>query len=271
MTALRRNLLGAALGAWALGPRAWAQTTPEKEPQVGQAGKDVIWLPTNQALVDRMLDMAQLTARDRLVDLGSGDGRTVITAAKRGAVARGIEYNGDLVAVARRAAAAEGVAERASFEQADIFKTDFTDATVVTLFLLPQLNMRLRPTLLAMKPGTRVVSNSFNMEEWEADETARVDGGCASFCTAYKWVIPAQVAGSWRIGERQLVLNQTFQMLSGELRAGGSAQPITDARMDGTRIRFTASGQRYTGEVSGTGMQGTVDGGGSWTATRAAG
>ena len=271
MTALRRTFLAATLGAWTLGPRAWAQPAATATPQVGQAGKDVIWLPTNQALVDRMLDMAGLTAQDRLVDLGSGDGRTVITAAKRGAIARGIEYNGDLVAVAKKAASAEGVAQRATFEQADIFKSDFSNATVVTLFLLPNLNMRLRPTLLAMKPGTRIVSNSFNMEDWEPDETARVDNSCDSFCTAYKWVVPAQVAGTWRLGERQLVLQQTFQMLSGELREGGNALAISDARMDGTRIRFSAGNRRYSGEVSGSSMRGTVDGGGSWTATRAAG
>src|SRR5690606_9094222 len=147
-------------------------------PSVGQQGKDVVWVPTSQALVDRMLEMAQLTAEDRLVDLGSGDGRLVITAAKRGAASRGIEFNPDLVAISKRAAQTEGVAQRATFEQADIFESDFSDASVVTLFLLPSLNLRLRPTLLDMKPGTRVVSNSFAMEAWEPDESVEVKENC---------------------------------------------------------------------------------------------
>ena len=167
-----------------------------------------------------MLEMAKLTPEDRLVDLGSGDGRLVITAAKRGATARGIEFNPEMVALSRRAAAAEGVAGRATFEQADIFESDFSDATVVTLFLLPDLNIRLRPTLLNMKPGTRVVSNSFTMDKWQPDEVARVKEGCTTYCDAYKWVIPANAAGTWRMADQELVLTQTFQMLEGTLRIG---------------------------------------------------
>ena len=148
------------------------------EPKSGQPGKDVVWVPTHQALVDRMLDMAEVTPADYLVDLGSGDGRTVITAAKRGVRALGIEYNPDLVALSTRAAEKEGVADKARFIQADIFASDFKDATVVTLFLLPELNVRLRPTILAMKPGTRVVSNSFDMDEWTPDLTIDAGGEC---------------------------------------------------------------------------------------------
>lgn len=271
MVALRKAFAATLIATLLLGHGAQGQPgTPESRPQVGQAGKDVIWLPTNQALVDRMLDMAQLTPQDRLVDLGAGDGRTVITAAKRGAVARGIEFNPDLVALARRTAAAEGVAARASFEQADIFQSNFSEATVVTLFLLPNLNMRLRPTLLEMPPGTRVVSNSFTMEDWEPDEVARVTEGCASFCSAYKWVIPAKVAGTWRISEQELVLQQKFQMLSGGLRNGTVLQAISDARLDGSQIRFTVAGKQYVGQVSGNTMRGSVDGT-SWTGTKVAG
>lgn len=252
-------------------PAANPAGSPDYKPQVGQAGKDVIWVPTSQALVDRMLDMAKLTPKDLLVDLGSGDGRTVITAAKRGATARGIEFNPDMVALARRTAAAEGVGSRASFEQADIFQSDFKNATVVTLFLLPDLNVRLRPTLLAMKPGTRVVSNSFTMGEWEPDESVRVSEGCSNYCMAHRWVVPAQVAGGWRIGNNQeLSLQQKFQVLSGSLRNGTSNLPITDARMEGERIRFTAGGRRYVGQVSGNAMRGTIDGKAPWAATRAA-
>lgn len=275
MNVTRRYLAAVALGALAVGQLACAQnvTAPDSAnpafaAKVGQPGKDVIWVPTNQALVDRMLDMAKLTPQDQLVDLGSGDGRTVITAAKRGATARGIEFNPDMVALARRTAAAEGVGSRVSFEHADIFQSDFKNATVVTLFLLPQLNLRLRPTLLAMKPGTRIVSNSFNMEDWQPDESAQVTEGCANYCIAHKWVVPAQVAGSWRIGNQQLSLQQQFQVLSGSLQEGNSTLRVTEARVDGDQIRFTAGGKRYVGAVSGDAMRGTTDGSSPWTAAR---
>src|SRR4029450_704593 len=145
---------------------AWAQATQKPfEPQVGQAGKDVVWVPTPQTLVDKMLDMAKVTKDDFVMDLGSGDGRTVITAAKRGARAMGVEYNPDMVALAQRNAAKEGVSDRATFVKADLFETDFSKATVITMFLLPDINIRLRPKILDMKPGTRVGSNFFTMGE----------------------------------------------------------------------------------------------------------
>ena len=268
MTFARRSFLGAALGAATHVPLAWAQAaSTDYKPEVGQSGKDVIWVPTSQTLVDRTLDMAQLTPQDRLVDLGSGDGRLVITAAKRGATARGIEYNPDMVALSRRAAAAEGVAARATFEHADIFASNFSDATVVTLFLLPNLNMRLRPTLLEMPAGTRVLSNSFTMEDWQPDDSFNVVEGCSGYCNALKWVVPAKAAGTWRLGSEPLVLTQRFQMLEGHL---GDAAPIAEARLNGAQIRFTARGRRYVGQVAGTTMRGTVDGA-AWTATRDAG
>lgn len=273
MLSSSRFLVLAAAGVLILSGRAWAQTlTPESPvytPSVGQAGKDVIWVPTSQPLVDRMLDMAKLTPKDRLVDLGSGDGRTVITAAKRGAIARGIEFNPELVALSKRAAEAEGVAGRASFEQADIFASDFSDATVVTLFLLPALNLRLRPTLLDMKPGTRVVSNSFDMGEWQPDETARVKEGCKDYCNAYKWVVPAKVAGTWTLAGKELVLTQEFQMLQGEMRSAQAAQPLSAGRLDGTRIQFSLGKDRYSGVVDGRQMRGTINGKAAWSATLA--
>lgn len=238
------------------------------EPRVGQTGKDVIWVPTKQLLVDAMLDMAEITPRDYLVDLGSGDGRTVITAAKRGTRAHGIEFNPDLVELSKRAARAEGVSRRATFEQGDIFEADFSDATVVTLYLLPDLNLKLRPTLLAMKPGTRIVSNSFEMGDWEEDEMVHIKEGCPGYCMAYKWVVPARVEGTWAMDDAELELRQRFQMLEGVLRRGGSAQPISDARLDGARIRFTVGAERYTGEVDGDRMRGVVDGSRAWRATR---
>jgi len=242
----------------------------EFKPESGQAGKDVVWVPTPQALVDRMLDMAALTKDDYVIDLGSGDGRTVITAAKRGAKAHGIEYNPDMVALAQRAAEAEGVAGRATFVQADIFQSDFSSASLITLFLLPDLNVKLRPTLLEMRPGTRVVSNSFSMGDWQPDDNIEAGSGCVSWCRAYKWIIPAKVGGTWSLGDATLQLTQTFQMLDGTLTVKGQAMPITDARMNGAAIVFTAGGRRYSGQVDGPSMTGSVEGGGQWRASRAA-
>src|SRR5688500_1442381 len=173
------------------GGAAVAQPAKSYEPQVGQEGKDVVWVPTPQALVDKMLDMAKVTPKDYVIDLGSGDGRTVIAAAKRGARAHGIEYNPDMVELAKANAAKAGVADRATFAKADIFESDYSKATVITMFLLPTLNLKLRPTLLDLKPGTRIVSNSFTMEDWEADETATLSNDCVSWCTALFWIIPA--------------------------------------------------------------------------------
>ena len=165
------------------------------QPQVFQAGKDVVWVPTPQELVNKMLDLAKVTPQDNLIDLGSGDGRIVIAAAKRGARALGIEYNPDMVELSKANAAREGVSDRATFLKADLFETDFSKATVITMFLLSDINLRLRPKLLEMKPGTRLVSNSFDMGDWEADATATAVGGCVSYCTAYLWIVPAKVEG----------------------------------------------------------------------------
>ena len=173
------------------------------EPFSGQPGKDVVWVPTPQALVDRMLDIAKVTASDVVYDLGSGDGRTVITAAKRGARATGIEYNPDMVELSKRNAAKEGVAEKAAFMKADLFETDFSSATVITMFLLPDINLKLRPKILDLKPGTRIVSNTFTMGEWKDDETATVDesAGCSYYCTAHLWIVPAKAGGTWRLAQ----------------------------------------------------------------------
>jgi hypothetical protein len=236
-------------------------------PQVGQAGKDVVWVPTPQALVEKMLDMAKVTPQDYLIDLGSGDGRTVITAAKRGLRAHGIEYNPDMVNLAQNAAKKEGVAERATFARADIFESDFSKAQVITLFLLPSLNMKLRPTILNMRPGTRIVSNSFTMEDWQADETQTVSGDCTSWCTAYLWIVPAKVDGTWQLGSAgTLALKQNFQMVSGTL----GSTPISEGRLKGDEITFSVGSTVYTGKVNGTSMTGSTKGGagGSWTATK---
>jgi hypothetical protein len=242
---------------------------PDYEPQVGQEGKDVVWVPTPQALVDKMLDMAKVTAKDYLIDLGSGDGRTVITAAKRGARAHGIEYNPDMVDLAKRNAAKEGVGDKATFAKADLFESDFSRATVLTLFLLPEINLKLRPKILNLRPGTRVVSNSFDMEEWQADQTATVSEGCTSWCEAYLWIVPAKVQGTWKLADGELVLKQTFQAISGTLKTAGGTVTISNGKLSGEQITFNAGRTRYTGRVSGNGMQGSTNSGGTWKATRA--
>jgi hypothetical protein len=266
------RLFAALLAAATLALPASA-TAQDKEytPSVGQEGKDVIWVPTPQALVDKMLDMAKLTARDIHYDLGSGDGRTVITAAKRGAQAVGVEFNPDMVALSERAAAKEGVAAKAKFINGDIFQTDFSHATVVTLYLLPSLNLKLRPTLLKMKPGTRVVSHAFTMDEWQADQTENVEGR-----TAYLWIVPAPVDGAWKLPGGELTLKQSFQVITGTLKQGGKESAFK-GRVSGDQISFTvldADGARhdFSGRVSGNSMQGAVKQAGGeakWSATRA--
>jgi hypothetical protein len=266
---IRQLLVTLVMSLTAIG--AYAQQAAEQkpagqkpfEPRVGQAGKDVVWVPTSQALVDKMLDMAKVTAQDVVYDLGSGDGRTVITAAKRGATATGIEYNPDMVELSKKNAAEAGVTAKATFMKADLFETDFSKATVITMFLLPEINMKLRPKILNLKPGTRIVSNSFTMEDWDADQTETVSGECTSWCTALLWIVPAKVAGTWSTPQGDLTLKQEFQKLTGTL----GATAIT-GKMLGDQISFTAGKTSYTGTVSGNTIKGTVSGGGAWTATK---
>ena len=231
---------------------ACAQTaTQTYSPSVGQPGKDVVWVPTPQVVVDKMLDMAKVTPADFVIDLGSGDGRTVITAAKRGARALGIEYNPDMVELSKRNAAAEGVTARADFAKADLFESDFSKATVITMFLLPDINLKLRPKILGLKPGTRIVSNTFTMGEWTADETVTVNNGCnGSWCTALLWIVPAKVEGTWQIPQGELRLKQSFQKVSGTLRTDGRSVPV-EGKVRGEQIGFTAGGREYQGRVNG--------------------
>jgi SAM-dependent methyltransferase len=234
---------------------AQAQKAPAAsayEPTVGQEGKDVVWVPTPDALVEKMLDMARVTAKDFVMDLGSGDGRTVIAAAKRGARAVGIEYNPDMVEVSKRNAEKAGLAERASFRKADLFETDFSQATVITMFLLPDINLKLRPKILKLKPGTRIVSNSFTMGDWQADERAvlTADNGCtSSWCTALLWIVPARAAGHYKIGDGELELKQQFQMLTGTLTANGKVLPVS-GKVLGNDVTFTAGGRQYRGRMN---------------------
>lgn len=237
------------------------------EPQVGQAGKDVVWVPTPQALVDKMLDMAKLTPRDFLMDLGSGDGRTVITAAKRGSRAMGIEYNAEMVELSKRNAEAAGVSDKATFAKADLFETDFSKADVITMFLLPSINMKLRPTLLDLKPGTRIVSNSFTMEDWEADQTETINDDCTSWCTALLWIVPAKVEGIWSHPEGELKLTQQFQNVTGTL----GTRAISEGKLNGDELTFKVGAHTYTAKVNGSTMRGSGANGANgsgWTATR---
>ena len=235
------------------------------EPQVGQGGKDVVWVPTPQALVDKMLDMAKVTPADFVMDLGSGDGRTVITAAKRGSRAVGIEYNPDMVELSKKNAEAAGVSDKATFMKADLFETDLTKAQVITMFLLPTINMKLRPTILNLKPGTRIVSNTFTMEDWEADETATIGDACTgSWCTALLWIVPAKVDGTWQMPQGTLTLTQKFQKIAGRL----GTQEITEAKLRGNQISFKVGSVTYGGTVDGSTIKGTGGSGGSWTATK---
>ncbi len=247
------------------------------EPQVGQAGKDVIWVPTPDDVVERMLNMAQVTPSDFVIDLGSGDGKIAIMAAKKfGARALGIEYNPDMVKLSQDNARAAGVAEKASFRRADIFASDFSQATVITMYLLPALNMKLRPQILSMRPGTRVASHSFSMEDWEADEISTLDGR-----RAYFWVVPANVTGSWILEASsqkiELSFEQTFQKVSGTLTLGPIHAGLREARLRGVNIGFAyvdPNGVRrdFSGRVSGGRMEGSFrddkGGEGRWTATK---
>jgi len=262
-------------------PAAAQQKGQSYEPQVGQAGKDVIWVPTPDEVVERMLRMAQVTANDYVVDLGAGDGKIAIAAAKLfGARSLGIEYNPEMAKHAQRNAEKAGVTGKARIVQGDIFASDFTQATVVTMYLLPALNLKLRPQLLAMRPGTRVVSHSFTMDDWEADETSSMDGR-----RAYFWVVPANVMGAWTLEasgagaseKMELTFEQRYQKIEGTLGLGQVQAGLRDARLRGFNISFSyvdgkSVRRDLTGRVSGARMEGSfrTDNGteGRWSATR---
>jgi hypothetical protein len=253
------SLIAASAAVGAQGTATQQQTGRGYQPTERQPGKDVIWLPTSMTMVEKMLDMAKVTPKDYLMDLGSGDGRTVITAAKRGLHAEGIEYNPDMVAFSKKNAEAAGVADRAKFTQADLFATDFSKADVLTLFLLPDINVRLRPTILKMKPGTRVVSNSFMMGDWEPDQKETVTKDCETYCTALLWYVPADVEGTWEMTDGPLIFSQKYQMVTGTL----GSRDLSGGRLKGNDLTFNAGGRMYTGTVSGNRIVGT-----GWTATK---
>lgn len=268
----RCAVIGAALAGALAVPPAVAQAPAETPiskwnlpyvPYEGQDGKDVVWVPTPDELVEKMLDLADVRPGETVVDLGSGDGRTVIAAARRGARAHGIEYNPDLVRYSQKLAREAGLAERATFAHADIFESDFSDAAVITMFLLPVLNERLRPILLDLKPGTRIVSNSFGMGSWPVDDMATAEN-CSAWCTALLWVVPAKVGGTWRGDLGEIRLDQRFQLVEGTF----AGRPIAWGRMYGAQLVFFVDGARHVATVDGDTMQGQIAGGGAWSATR---
>jgi SAM-dependent methyltransferase len=257
-------------------PAGMSAQQQQFQPSVGQPGKDVIWVPTPEELIAQMLDMAKVTSSDHVIDLGSGDGRIVIAAAKRGAHALGVEYNPDMVDLSKSNAQKEGVADKATFVRGDIFETDFSQATVITMYLLPDLNMRLRPKILEMKPGTRVVSHAFTMDDWEPDQTATEQGR-----TAYFWIVPAKVEGTWAwpasAGPAELTLKQTFQKIEGSLKIGAKVLPLKNAKLEGAHISFAvgdnqATTTEYSGTINGNAIAGTAKTGTAaeikWTAER---
>ena len=251
---------------------ATAQAPPpagQYEPKVGQAGKDVVWVPSPVSTVEKMLDVAKVTPQDFVVDLGSGDGRNVIAAAKRGAKALGVEYNPDMVELSKRNAAAAGVSDKASFVQGDMYAAEFSQATVLALFLLPDNLLKLRDKFAALKPGTRIVANTFGIEEWTADETLTIADDCQSWCTVLLYFVPARVDGTWQTAQGPLTLKQQYQLVSGTL---GTAN-IENGRVKGDMLSFAVAGTPYTARVVGETLSGTVKASGgetAWRATRAA-
>jgi SAM-dependent methyltransferase len=246
---------------------AQPQTQGTYEPRVGQPGKDVVWVPSPEATVEKMLDVAKVTSQDFVVDLGSGDGRNVIAAAKRGARALGVEYNPDMVELSKRNAEKAGVGDKATFVQGDMYEADFSRATVLALFLLPENLIKLRDKFANLKPGTRIVANMFGIESWTADETLTISDDCTSWCTVLLYFVPAKVDGTWQSPQGALTLKQDFQTLAGTLGLAA----IENGKVKGDEISFTAGGAQYSGRVNGETITGTVKSDGkdsSWTAQR---
>jgi SAM-dependent methyltransferase/transcriptional regulator with XRE-family HTH domain len=265
---MRSKAPWALLLALAIAAPANAQQSTFK-PEVGQAGKDVVWVPTPEVMVERMLDLAKVTPSDYVIDLGSGDGRNVIGAAKRGANALGVEYNPDMVALSKRLATEAGVANKAQFVQGDMFLADISKANVMALFLLPSNLLRLREKFLELRPGSRIVSNTFSIQDWQADETVTIDQ-CEQWCTAMLYIVPAKIAGTWKIGNDTLELKQEFQMLTGTWTSGGQPTEVSGS-LKGNDLTLKAGTKAISGRVEGNTINGSLTDGSaksSWRATR---
>jgi hypothetical protein len=260
---------------FAAGTAAAQQTQPQTqtpfEPQVGQPGKDVVWVPTDEQLVEKMLDLAKITPQDFVMDLGSGDGRNIIGAAKRGARAVGVEYNPQMVQLSRENAKKAGVADKATFIEGDMYEADISKATALVLFLLPVNLEKLTPKFLDLKPGTRIVDNTFAIPGWDPDVTERLETDCQTWCSALLWIVPAKVHGTWRLPDGQIAFDQKFQMVTGTVQNGSGSAQIENGRLRGEEITFSAGGNQYTGKVNGDTIQGRVTGSAgerAFTATR---
>jgi SAM-dependent methyltransferase len=259
--------------AAAPGLRAAEQSTDKSfEPVSGQAGKDVVWVPTPPVLVEKMLDLAKVTPQDFVMDLGSGDGRNIIAAAKRGARALGVEYNPEMVDYSRKLAEKAGVGGKALFTQGDMYEADVSQATVLALFLLPENLDRLKAKFLDMKPGTRIVMNTFGIRDWDPDVVEQAGEGCGSWCDALLYIVPAKVAGEWKLPDGRLKLDQKYQKVSGELESSAGSAVLSDVRLQGSRIDFVVNGVKYSGVVAGDTMRGKRlgDAATDWQATRVA-
>src|SRR5688572_20131847 len=267
---MKRRVLLCLSAAVAVSVTVGAAQTPF-EPTVGQAGKDVVWVPTSAELLEKMLDLADVRATDVVVDLGSGDGRNIIAAAKRGALARGVEFNPEMVALSRRRAQEAAVSDRATFVEGDMYEADIADASVLALFLLPTNLDKLADRFLALKPGSRIVVNTFAVTGWNPVRTEKLEQNCTSWCTAMLYIVPARVQGTWRMGEADLVLGQAFDAVTGTMTINGQATPISRGQVTGSRLTFAAGDAVYSAEVAGDRMAGTVQRAGrqqNWTAGR---
>lgn len=247
-------------------------TETEFVPTIGQEGKDVVWVPTSPELIEMMLDLAGVTAQDFVMDLGSGDGRNIIAAAKRGARGLGVEFNPDMVALSRRMAREAGVTERAQFVQGDMYDADISKATVLALFLLPHNLDQLKDKFLALSPGTRIVVNTFTVDGWEADARARLENGCTSWCEALLHIVPASVDGTWQVDEAPLVLTQEFQQVSGTLARAGAVPVVVTGSVRASLLTLHVAGETYLGRIDGDRMTGTITHANGdvtgWTASR---
>jgi SAM-dependent methyltransferase len=244
-------------------------------PVSGQAGKDVVWVPSPPDMVNKLMELGRVTPNDIVMDLGSGDGRNVIAAAKLGARAIGVEYNPDMVALSRRLAQEAGVADKAQFVQGDMYEYDISKATVMALFLLPVNMNKLAPKFFNLAPGSRIVANTFGIEGWEPDMrvTLPASSECESWCEALLWIVPAKIAGTWSMGSDSMTLTQEYQQVQGSVTAGGQSHAVGMGRLNGTELRFTATGMQYKGIVSADGksIEGTMTtpkGDVPWRATR---
>ena len=266
---LRRSAIRTLLATLIAATSGFAQAQDKPfEPYSGQPGKDVVWVPTPATTVSKMMDVANIGPQDFVMDLGSGDGRNIIAAAKRGARTLGVEFNPEMVKLSEANAAKEGVADKARFVQGDMFTADISQATVMALFLLPDNLRKLTQKFLDLRPGTRIVVNTFGIDGWEAVRTESAQGDCGAWCSVILYIVPAKVAGTWRLSQGELKLEQKAQTLYGTLTLNGEAKTIDVGRVIGEQVVFSVNGIEYSGRLNGDTLAGTVKSNipGNWVA-----